>query len=162
MPQRDGDGWIDCKCGQQHWGLHGAAGIAILDFESQFILLQQRAEWTHGGQTWALPGGAIDSHENPVEAALRELEEELGVGAHHIEVLGSELFFDHDSWRYHTVIARKLTDFQVSHNDETLTVEWVPLPTVTTYDLHPSFAISWNELRVSLDILIKRELDEMF
>lgn len=33
---------------------------------------------THSGQ-WALPGGRLDPGENPIEAALREVDEELGL-----------------------------------------------------------------------------------
>jgi 8-oxo-dGTP pyrophosphatase MutT (NUDIX family) len=50
----------------------GAGGAA-------FLLCQRALRMTrHAGQ-WALPGGRIDSGETPLEAALRELEEELGV-----------------------------------------------------------------------------------
>jgi 8-oxo-dGTP pyrophosphatase MutT (NUDIX family) len=41
----------------------------------------------HAGQV-ALPGGMIEPGESPVEAGLRELEEELGRGAGQVEVLG--------------------------------------------------------------------------
>jgi mutator protein MutT len=44
------------------------------------VLLTLRASGLrrHGGQ-WALPGGRLDPGETPEEAALRELEEEIGV-----------------------------------------------------------------------------------
>ena len=48
--------------------------------ESPAILLTRRAAGLrqHAGQ-WALPGGAIDPGESPEEAALRELQEEVGL-----------------------------------------------------------------------------------
>ena len=45
------------------------------------VLLQHRAPWSHQGGTWALPGGARDSHETPEEAAVREAHEEAGLAA---------------------------------------------------------------------------------
>lgn len=44
------------------------------------ILMQRRPEGKQHGGLWEFPGGKIDPGEGPVEAALREMEEELGVG----------------------------------------------------------------------------------
>lgn len=53
------------------------------------LLLTLRASnlRTHGGQ-WALPGGRCDTGETPEEAALRELDEELGLKLAPDAVLG--------------------------------------------------------------------------
>lgn len=148
MPQQDGDGWVDCSCGSRHWGLHGAAGVAVVHPDSETLLLQQRASWTHGGATWALPGGALDSHEDPVSAALRELNEELGVGPELIQVLGNELLFDHGDWTYHTILATIPEQIQVRHNAESVGVAWVPFGQVLGFELHPSFASTWSTLEL--------------
>ncbi len=29
MASGDGNGWVACRCGQRHWGLHGAAGLLL-------------------------------------------------------------------------------------------------------------------------------------
>jgi 8-oxo-dGTP pyrophosphatase MutT (NUDIX family) len=68
------------------------------------VLLQLRAAWTHGGGTWALPGGALDSHEDSVTAAGREASEEAGINSD--DYLVRDVFSDnHGPWRYDTVIA---------------------------------------------------------
>jgi 8-oxo-dGTP pyrophosphatase MutT (NUDIX family) len=53
------------------------------------FLLTRRASGLrrHGGQ-WALPGGRLDPGETPVDAALRELHEELGLSLAPEQVLG--------------------------------------------------------------------------
>ena len=62
--------------------LRGEAG------EPSFILTRRASKLrNHGGQ-WALPGGSLESGESVVDAALRELEEEVGVSAASCEVLG--------------------------------------------------------------------------
>ena len=141
---RDGDGWIECRCGSQHWGLHGAAGLFLV--RDGRALLQHRAPWVHNGDTWGIPGGARDSHESVHEAALREAIEEIGIKAHLVEPL--EIYSDdHGDWRYDTVIARAAESLEAhEHNDESLEVRWIPFDEISRYPLHPSFAKTWSEL----------------
>jgi 8-oxo-dGTP diphosphatase len=146
MAERDGDGWVECQCGSRHWGLYGAAGVVLLDPESRSILMQLRAEWTHGGRVWGIPGGARDSHETPIESALREMSEELSISPNSVEVVHDNMWADHDDWSYHTVIAiaTKYIDFQV-HQEAEL-AEWIEYAKVSELDLHPGFASNWIDI----------------
>ena len=70
-----------------------AVAIALVEADegaaATALLLTRRAAGlrAHRGQ-WALPGGRCDSGETPVEAALRELHEELGLALGPEAVLG--------------------------------------------------------------------------
>jgi 8-oxo-dGTP pyrophosphatase MutT (NUDIX family) len=53
-----------------------------------FVVTRRAAKLReHAGQ-WALPGGRIEPRETPEDAALRELDEELGVTLHPAQVVG--------------------------------------------------------------------------
>ena len=43
------------------------------------VLLLKRPEDTHQGGLWSFPGGKVDGEEMPLDAALRELNEETGL-----------------------------------------------------------------------------------
>ncbi|NCX52806.1 MAG: NUDIX hydrolase [Actinobacteria bacterium] len=145
MSARDGDGWIQCACGNKHWGLNGAAGILLI--RGTQILLQHRAPWVHNGDTWGIPGGARDSHESVLEAAIREAKEETGINPVHLTPIQT-FSDDHGSWRYDTVIAYA-SDELVAHelNDESHEVRWVEIDKVDELTLHPSFEKSWTTLK---------------
>lgn len=152
----DGNGWVECVCGARHWGVHGAAGLLLHrpapDAGEDEVLLQLRARWTHQGGTWALPGGAADSHEDAVAAALRETTEETGVPAAAVRVLGSVLTTDHGDWTYTTVVG-SLVDLgvrAVAANEESVRLAWTPLAAVAGLDLHPAFERAWVGLRERL------------
>ena len=151
MAARDGDGWVECACGNKHWGLNGAAGIMIL--RGHEILLQHRAPWVHNGDTWGIPGGARDSHETTIEGAFREAIEETGINTDLLTPLHT-FTDDHGDWKYETVIARAAAGL-VAHevNDESHEVRWVAIEKVDELPLHPSFAKSWPELKALLQSL---------
>jgi 8-oxo-dGTP diphosphatase len=148
MAHRDGDGWIQCDCAGKHWGLFGAAGLVLI--RDQSILMQHRAPWVHNGDTWGIPGGARDSHETALEAALREANEEIGIDILLLTVI-NEFVDDHGPWRYHTIIA-KADPKLIAHemNDESLEVKWIPIAEVENQILHPSFAKTWPQLKPKL------------
>lgn len=52
--------------------------MALIDGEGRVLLQQRRRESEHGG-LWEFPGGKVEPGESPQIAAVREIEEELGV-----------------------------------------------------------------------------------
>ena len=160
MAADDGSGWVACRCGLTHWGRFGAAGLLLhrgddADGEGR-VLLQLRAPWTHQGGTWALPGGAADSHEDAVAAALREAHEEAGVLADDVDVLGTVATTEHVDWTYTTVLARLSGSGEsvAVTNPESVRLDWTPLAAVATLDLHPAFGAAWPRLRARLADLL--------
>src|SRR5436309_13763267 len=79
---RSGDGFVIAGDGQPRWGRYGAAGVLVrhVDGDDHWYFLALRSEYTHRGGTWAIPGGALDEHETPLDGARREFAEELGHG----------------------------------------------------------------------------------
>ncbi len=74
--------------------------------EGPTVLLTQRTAHLkdHAGQI-SLPGGRIEPGEDPVAAALREADEEIGLAAERVEVLGElRPYFTGTGFRIHPVV----------------------------------------------------------
>ena len=110
------------------------------------MLLQHRAAWTATGDTWGVPGGARDSHETTIQAALRESGEEAGITPEVVRVV-SELVDDHGAWSYTTVLADLVGDVDLIAQAESQELRWVKASAVDTLRLHPGFAKTWPQLR---------------
>lgn len=151
-PQRDsGDAWTTAPDGQRYWGRFGAAGLLAFD-PQRGVLLQHRADWSHHGGTWALPGGARHRNESATDAALREAAEEAGVPRASIRPRMMSVL-DLDVWTYSTLLGDVAQAFEPAISDpESLALEWVPVPQVTSFPLHPAFARSWPRLQALLQI----------
>lgn len=157
----DGDGWSAGPNGSRRWGRYGAAGLFLLAEDTSTVLMQHRAYWTASGGMWGIPGGARDSHESAVDAALREAVEETGVSMVPIQVIGSAVTagpYPADperaelsgNWTYTTVVAKAPTELAVEANSESLELRWIPLGELHTLDLLPALA---DALPVIHDIL---------
>jgi len=151
----DGDGWVTCERGHPHWGRYGAAGLLLRDRardgagERDRVVLQHRAAWSHQGGTWGMPGGARDSDESAVRAALREAAEEGGLDPAAVRPVGL-LTDDHGGWSYVTVLAEPVTPVEPhATGGESVEVRWVDVPAVDTLPLHPGFAATWPRLRTA-------------
>jgi 8-oxo-dGTP pyrophosphatase MutT (NUDIX family) len=148
----DGDGWVRCSAGHRHWGRHGAAGLLLRDRGSgpggrDRVVLQHRAWWSHQGGTWGVPGGARDSAETAVAAALRETAEEAGIPPAAVRPTGL-LLDDHGGWSYSTVLGvmRGPVDPRPT-GGESEDVRWVDTDAVPALPLHPGFGAVWPRLR---------------
>jgi 8-oxo-dGTP diphosphatase len=145
-----GDAWVAGPDGKRYWGLFGAAGL-LVHHPPLGVLLQLRAQWSHHGGTWGIPGGALKLREDAVSAALREANEEAAVPADHIAVLET-FVLDLGFWSYTTVLGRSDKFFApVVTDQESVALEWVALQEVGKRDLHPAFANAWPGLRVALE-----------
>lgn len=148
-PLGSGDAWVEGPDGRRFWGTYGAAGLLVVDGD-QRVLLQHRAEWSHFGGTWGLPGGARHEGESAADGALREADEEAGVPRTALRrrfLSRLELGW----WSYSTVVAAADAPFEPVIGDaESIEVRWVPADEVAALPLHPGFAERWPTLRPEL------------
>jgi ADP-ribose pyrophosphatase YjhB (NUDIX family) len=154
--------------GARHWGPDGAAGLLAWTKGRdgrRYVLLAKRSRYVQQGSTWAFPGGAVDQGESPVEAAVRELDEEVA-GAPDLMNLTAvrEGPCPHGcGWAYTAFVAYAENAADPAHGRlpnvprvavaagesawETDVVAWIPLDYVQELPLHPAVAASWPALR---------------
>jgi len=102
------------------------------DLESGRLLLTERAHHmrSHPGQV-SFPGGSIDPGETPVQAALREAEEETGLDASGVELIGElpELWLPPSNFSVTPVLGWWSTpsEVRVVDPDEVHAIHLVPL-----------------------------------
>ena len=124
-----GDGFVRVADGTARWGLYGAAGLLVRHVDAATgaasIFVALRSQWTHMGGKWAVPGGALALGETPVEAALREFREEIGMTlpAERVVEIHED---DHGGWSYWTVVLDVDEPFPLPTgiNWETAEVRW--------------------------------------
>lgn len=141
-----GDAWAIGPDGTKYWGAFGAAGLLVFHPDAG-VLLQHRAQWSHHGGTWGIPGGAIRQGEDAISGALREADEEAGVPESLVSVIFTEVF-DLGFWSYTTVVVEAKEVFEPVMGDaESEALAWIALELVDSFELHPGFASSWPALR---------------
>jgi 8-oxo-dGTP diphosphatase len=140
-----GDGFIRVADGTARWGLFGAAGVLVRHADRVFVA--QRSLHCHNGGTWAVPGGALDLDESPLEGALREFAEEIG---HHLTDFEVVLTHedDHGGWSYWTIVLDVAEPFDppAELHWETAAVAWVTLDELRDYELFPAFRTTLEKL----------------
>lgn len=146
------DDWTQCAQGHAHWGTNGAAGMLLRHTDENGLgryFLQQRGPHVQHPGTWSTPGGAINTGESPLSAAMRESQEELGqFPAYNLQHLHTN---DHGGWAYHTVTADVPHPFyphaQGWDPNESSDAGWFTPHEIDELPLHPGFRESWNQFK---------------
>jgi 8-oxo-dGTP diphosphatase len=145
-----GDGFVTLADGSRRWGRYGAAGILVrhvaADGEPHFFVAL-RSSWCHNGGTWAVPGGALNQDEQPLEGALREFVEEIGheLDAYEIAHVHED---DHGGWSYTTLVVDVPERFDppAAHSWETAETRWVPASALGELELFDAFRVTLGRL----------------
>jgi 8-oxo-dGTP pyrophosphatase MutT (NUDIX family) len=122
--------------------------IPVVNHPEPTVLLTLRTASlsTHAGQI-AFPGGRIDAGDaSPLEAALREAKEEIGLDRAHIEPLGySDLYLSGTGYRIVPAVARVAPGFELKLNPaEVADTFEVPLAFVMGPENHQRHSREWR------------------
>ena len=122
--------------------------VPVVDHPEPTVLLTLRngSLSTHAGQV-AFPGGRIDPEdETPLDAALREAEEEIGLDRQYVEPLGySDLYLSGTGYRIIPAVARVQPGFTLRLNpDEVDDVFEVPLAFVMGPENYQRHSREWR------------------
>jgi 8-oxo-dGTP pyrophosphatase MutT (NUDIX family) len=145
-----GDGFITLADGSARWGRFGAAGVLVRSGDKVFVA--QRSLHCHNGGTWAVPGGALDLHETPLEGALREFAEEIGHELDGYEIV-TTYEDDHGGWSYWTIVLEIPEPFDPPDrlHWETAATAWVTVEELAMLELFPAFRVTLGRLGLLSD-----------
>ncbi|MES2491994.1 MAG: CoA pyrophosphatase [Pseudomonadota bacterium] len=154
----------DTRVAPSNTGFRPAAVLAaITERDRPGILLIHRPSTmrAHPGQV-AFPGGKIDPGEGPVEAALREAHEELGIASEQVRVIGEgDIYFTGSGYEITPVIGLVPPDMDLIPNP-TEVAQWFEAPLDFVLDprshtqrefekdgvVWPVWEIQWHEHRI--------------
>ncbi len=119
--------------------------VAVTERDEPGVLLLHRPPnmRAHPGQI-AFPGGKIDPGESPVEAALREAHEELGISTADVRIIGTgDIYRTGSGYEITPVLATVPPDIEIHPNPHEV-AQWFEAP--LDHVLHPSsHAEKWAE-----------------
>ncbi|MSW67029.1 MAG: NUDIX domain-containing protein [Actinobacteria bacterium] len=151
-----GDGFVFFPNGERRWGLHGASGVLIRhrdDNGVETFFLAQRGDNVEGGRSqWAIPGGAIETGESPVDGAIREFREEIDIEIDY-EILGEHAAHVHEVWSYTTVVVEVKEKFSppVELQWENKASGWFTRQEIAGLNTYEEFQVALEHLFTIID-----------
>jgi len=137
--------YIDLGLFAEGEGMLVGAGVVVFDKEGKVLIMlrPQTVKWAPG--KWALPGGHIEEGETPLEAAVREVEEESELKISNVKEFltsdnGEVKYFVSNQYEGTVTIDREHDDFA-----------WVYPEEITNYDSAPLLQSIVDKAREFLD-----------
>jgi 8-oxo-dGTP pyrophosphatase MutT (NUDIX family) len=155
--------WLDPRICEVERFIPAAVLIALTERERPGMLFLHRPSTmrAHAGQV-AFPGGRIDEGETPVEAALREAQEELGIPPDLVRVIGTtDLYRTSSGYEITPVLGIVPPDLEIDPNPAEVS-QWFEAPVDFVLDpanqmnktieheghTHPFIEIDWRGHRI--------------
>lgn len=119
------------------------AGILIVDQKDNTIALMYRKK--HGCEYYVVPGGGVEDGESIIDAALREIKEELNVTLTSDVLTDFASFQTNDTKEYYfiaymdTCVHLEIVGEETSRNteDNVYIPKWIPINDITSHDVRP-------------------------
>jgi ADP-ribose pyrophosphatase len=114
---RDRVGLPDGSEGVREWIAHPGAAAVVPIFDDGSTILVRQFRYATGRSFLEVPAGKIDAGETPAEVALRELEEETGWCAAHLDPLGATYpCIGYSNEIIHLFLARGMSEGRATHH----------------------------------------------
>ena len=117
-----------------------SSGVAVFN-DDVLILLMKRAD----DGTWCLPGGMVDPHESPEEAAVREAREVTGLDVQIVDLSQVNYFGPDEGYTHrhvHFVYHCKVTNGELRLSDEGTALDYREIGGVPEwYPYHEEYAL---------------------
>lgn len=124
----------------KEYPIYAITAVGCIVIRNNKILLIKR-KYPPAAEYWAVPGGVVESFELVIEAASRELEEETGLRAKPVGIIGvaDVVFREKDRVKYRYVIIEILFDPStlegvLKPGKDVLSAEWVDIESVINRD----------------------------
>ena len=97
----------------------------ILRCEGAVLLEVHSSFWSKPNRRWGLPGGGIERRETPMNAALRELREELELHLDQLTEIGPYAYKGHQHMVFGADVPHQINNFD---DTELLDTAWYSMP----------------------------------
>ena len=125
-----------------------AIAAAVIVTDGRVLMVRRRAK--EGSLSWQFPAGEIEPGESPVEAAVRETEEETGLTVRPTGELGSRVHPATGRTMFYVSCVKESGDAYVADEEELAEVAWCDRATLTAYVPYPFFGPVQEHLDANL------------
>lgn len=121
-----------------------AAKAFVINEKDELLIIKRRPDDVHFAGTWEIPGGRLETGEDPKDGAVRETKEETGLDIEVHEPLGVRSFVREDGQHITMIIFRcEPRSQEVQLSEEHTEYAWKPLHEAREV-VHEAFGLQFD------------------